>query len=67
MISNHLRKIIVDSYNSGHRKKEISQIFNVKLPTVYAIIGIYTKEGKINFNKKGGQRPRKLNSVILQL
>lgn len=43
MLSNDIRKRIVESYNNGHSKKEISKILNIKLSTVYAVINVYVK------------------------
>jgi transposase len=61
MISNDLRKRIIDSYINGYSKKEISEIFNIKISTIYAIIDVYLKEGRINASKKGGQRRKSLD------
>lgn len=49
MLSNELRKRIVESYTNGHSKKEISKIMNVKLCTIYAVIKVYLK-GKYFLN-----------------
>lgn len=60
MISSDLRKAIIESYNNGHSKKNISEILNVKLSTVYSIIDVYVLEGRLE-TKKRGSRPKALN------
>ena len=67
MLSNDIRKRIVDSYLNGHSKKEISTIMNVKISTVYAVIAVYLKEDRVESRLKGGVRKKALHDVHVQL
>jgi len=62
MVSNDLRKIIVDSYNNGNSQKEISRITGVNLSTIYSIIKIYIKENRVESKVKGGDRRKSLSA-----
>ena len=46
-ISNETREKIINAYNNGDSKKDISRILNMKLPSVYAIIDIFLKERRV--------------------
>lgn len=61
MLSDDIRKRIINSYLTGHSKKEIAAVLNVKVSSVYAVIGIYLKEGRIESKLKGGPRRKALS------
>ena len=65
MVSNDIRKRIVESYVNGHNKKEIFCIFGVNLSTIYSIIKVYITK-KIYITKvkiKGGIRKKSLSEL----
>ena len=81
MYSIEIRKMIIDSNLSGHTKKEIAAILNIKLPTVYAIIQVYQvfgifvflyfvkvylEEGRMASKLKGGVRRKALTEEHVQ-
>lgn len=40
MVTNAVRKSVIDAYNNGHSKKTISNLLLINLSTVYAIIKV---------------------------
>jgi len=60
MVSNDLRKRIVESYIRGHKQKEISKMFGIPISTIYSIINVYTKN-RIESKLKGVPRNKALS------
>ena len=65
-VSNASRKLIIESYNNGNGIKQISNMFNIKYCTIYAIIAVYKKEDRFEQKLKGGQRKKKLDQVHIE-
>ena len=42
MISDEMRKSIIEAYDNGHSKKSIADVLNVNISSVYSIIKVYT-------------------------
>ncbi len=59
-ISNEIRKRIIEAYfDKKISKADIALTFNLKLTSVYAILTVFKKEGRVQKKLKGGPR-RKL-------
>ena len=63
MVSNDIRKRIVESYVNGHDKKEISSMFGVNLSTIYSIIKVYNEENRTRVKINSWIRKRSLTEL----
>ena len=55
-ISNENRQIVIDAYLNETKPKDISNVMNIKLSTIYQIINLYKKTNRI---KKDYSKNRK--------
>ena len=65
-VSNASRKLIIESYNNGNGIKQLSNMFNIKYCTIYAIIAVYKKEDRFEQKLKGDQRKKNLDQVHIE-
>jgi DNA-directed RNA polymerase specialized sigma subunit len=65
-ISNETRNLCIELYNTGEKKlKEIGQLLNVKLSTVYAIVKRYKDTGLIFRSTNRGHRKTKITEDMM--
>ena len=63
VITNEVRKSVIDTYFKGFSKKDIANILNINITLVYAIIKVYVTENRVCKKLKGGARKRVLIDV----
>jgi len=66
MVSNDLRKRVVEFYIHGHKQKKISKMFGIPISTIYSIINVHTKESRMESKLKGGPRNKALSSEHIE-
>ena len=66
VITNELRRSVIDTYIKGFSNKDIANILNINVSSVYAIIKVYLTENRIDKKLKGGVRKRALTDAHIQ-
>ena len=59
IIKNDVRKREIEAYINGHKISQITSMFGIKKPALYAIIvNIYKSENRVTKKLKGGNRKK---------